>query len=180
MPLTLANVITLARILLVPVLVVLLTIEIPHGTIIAAVVFAIAALSDGVDGYFARSRNAVTSFGTLMDPVADKLLITAALISLVALDRLAAWVAMVIVAREMAVTAWRSVVAQSEGVAISASILGKIKTATQVVAIFALIAFNPHSVWVLALVYVAVGATVVSGLDYFVGAKRHMAKGRRG
>jgi CDP-diacylglycerol--glycerol-3-phosphate 3-phosphatidyltransferase len=101
------NVLTLLRILLVPVLVVALLDQTSDGDVFAAVVFAVASFTDAIDGYIARSRNAITTFGKLMDPVADKLLIVAALFSLVSLHRLPAWVAMVIVAREFAVTATR-------------------------------------------------------------------------
>ena len=96
-PLNLPNALTLVRILLVPVVVVALTVETPQGSTVAAIVFAIAAFTDGLDGYIARSRQSITTFGKVMDPVADKLMIAAALISLVSLDRLAAWVAMVII-----------------------------------------------------------------------------------
>src|SRR6478752_1609851 len=106
-PLNLPNVLTLLRILAVPVIVVALLGETPNGDALAAGVFALAALTDGLDGYFARSRDEVTTFGKLMDPIADKLLIAAALVALVSLDRLAAWIAMVIIAREFAVTAMR-------------------------------------------------------------------------
>src|ERR687893_2889290 len=101
-PLNLPNVLTVVRILLVPVLVVALLDATPNGSWLAAGVFAIAALTDGLDGYLARSRQSITNFGKAMDPVADKLLIAAALISLVSLERLDAWVAMVIIAREFA------------------------------------------------------------------------------
>jgi CDP-diacylglycerol--glycerol-3-phosphate 3-phosphatidyltransferase len=87
-PLNLPNALTLVRIMLVPVLVVALTVETSGGSAIAAAVFALAAVTDGLDGYIARSRQSVTTFGKVMDPVADKLLIAAALISLVSLDRL--------------------------------------------------------------------------------------------
>src|SRR3954471_3656765 len=140
-PLNLPNVLTVLRILAVPVIVDALLDETPNGDALAAGVFALAALTDGLDGYFARSRDAVTTFGKLMDPLADKLLIVAALISLVSLDRLAAWVAMVIIARELAVTALRAI-AVEQGVVISASWLGKVKTALQVAAVFALIIWN--------------------------------------
>ena len=170
-PLNLPNVLTLVRIMLVPVLVVALLDETPNGDTIAAIVFAIAAVTDGLDGYFARSRNAVTTFGKLMDPLADKLLIVAALISLVSLDRLAAWVAMVIIARELAVTGLRAVAAE-RGVVIAASWMGKVKTILQIAAIFALIAQNPAPVWADVLVYLAVAMTVISGVDYFFGFRR--------
>src|SRR5213075_1058656 len=101
-----------------------------------------AAFTDGLDGYIARRRQDVTTFGKLMDPLADKLLIVAALVSLVSLDRLEAWVAMVIISRELAVTGLRSIAAE-RGVVISASWLGKVKTALQVAAVLALIAVNP-------------------------------------
>src|SRR4051795_9061604 len=113
-PLNVPNVLTVLRILLVPVLVVALTTETKNGDTIAAIVFALAAITDGLDGYIARSRKSVTTFGKVMDPIADKMLITAALIALVSLDRLAAWVAMVIVAREFAVSSLR-VAAAAEG-----------------------------------------------------------------
>ena len=106
-PLNWPNVLTVVRILLVPVLVVALLGSTPDGDVFAAIVFAVASLTDFVDGYLARSRDSVTTFGKLMDPLADKLLIVAALISLVSLHRLAAWVAMVIIARELAVTVLR-------------------------------------------------------------------------
>jgi CDP-diacylglycerol---glycerol-3-phosphate 3-phosphatidyltransferase len=173
-PLNLPNALTLARILLVPVLVVALTVETPGGSTIAAVVFVVAALTDGLDGYIARSRQAVTTFGKIMDPVADKLMIAAALISLVSLDRLAAWVAMVIIAREFAVSGLR-IAAGQQGVVIPASPLGKLKTIVQVVAVLALIAASDHdAVWVQALVYAMVAATVVSGADYFLSFRRRL------
>jgi CDP-diacylglycerol--glycerol-3-phosphate 3-phosphatidyltransferase len=110
-----------------------------------------------------------------MDPLADKLLIVAALVSLVSLDRLAAWVAMVIIARELAVTGLRAVAAE-RGIVISASWLGKAKTILQVGAVFALIATDPAPLWVDGLVYLAVAMTVISGADYFFGLRRRMAE----
>jgi CDP-diacylglycerol---glycerol-3-phosphate 3-phosphatidyltransferase len=173
-PLNLPNALTLARILLVPMLVVALTVETPWGEAIAAVVFALAALTDGLDGYIARHRQSVTTFGKVMDPVADKLMIAAALISLVSLDKLAAWVAMVIMAREFAVSGLR-IAAGQQGVVIPASVLGKAKTIVQVVAVMALIAAPDHgAAWVQALVYLMVLITVVSGADYFLGFRRRL------
>ena len=176
-PLNLPNVLTMLRILAVPVIVVALLDETPNGDAFAAGVFALAAFTDGLDGYFARSRNAVTTFGKLMDPLADKLLIVAALVSLVSLDRLAAWVAMVIIARELAVTGLRAVAAE-RGVVISASWLGKAKTILQVGAVFALIAFDPAPLWVDILLYVAVAMTLISGADYFFGLRRRLEEQR--
>jgi CDP-diacylglycerol---glycerol-3-phosphate 3-phosphatidyltransferase len=176
-PINLPNLLTVLRILAVPVIVVALLDETPNGDALAAGVFALAALTDGLDGYFARSRDAVTTFGKLMDPLADKLLIVAALVSLVSLDRLAAWVAMVIIARELAVTALRAVAAE-RGIVIAASWLGKLKTILQVAAVFALIAADPSPLWVDVLVYLAVAMTVISGADYFFGLRRRLEEER--
>jgi CDP-diacylglycerol--glycerol-3-phosphate 3-phosphatidyltransferase len=170
LPLNLPNVLTVVRILLVPVLVVALLGE-AGDDLLAALVFAAASATDALDGYLARSRNAITSFGKLMDPIADKLLVIAALFALVSLDRLQAWIAMVIVTRELAVTVTR-MAATAQGVIIPAAGLGKVKTMVQVAAIFFLIAFDPTPLWVDLLVYVAVAVTVVSGIDYFFGLRR--------
>ncbi len=177
-PLNAPNLLTLLRILLVPVVVVVLLENTSHGDTIAAVVFAAAAATDGLDGYLARSRGAITIFGKLMDPVADKLLIIAPLIALVSLGRVAAWVAMVIIAREFAVTALR-MVAVEQGVVIPATVLGKAKTVTQIAAILALIAFAPTPGWVDGLVYLAVAVTVFSGADFFFGLRKRIEEARR-
>jgi len=177
-PLNLPNVLTVARILAVPVIVVALLDETPNGDVIAAIVFALAAFTDGLDGYIARSRGSITTFGKLMDPIADKLLIVAALVALVSLDRLAAWVAMVIIAREFAVTGLRTIAAE-QGVVIAASWLGKLKTIVQVAAVFALILWESSPLGVDLLVYAAVAVTVISGADYFFGIRRRIEDERR-
>ncbi len=170
--LNLPNVLTLSRILLVPVLVVALLNQTPNGDLLAAIVFALASATDAMDGYFARTRNAITNFGKLMDPIADKLLIIAALVALVSLERLAAWVAMVIIARELTVTVTRMHATQ-QGLVIASSWWGKAKTITQVAAIFFLIAIGePPPGWVDGLVYGMVAITIVSGVDYFFGLRR--------
>jgi CDP-diacylglycerol--glycerol-3-phosphate 3-phosphatidyltransferase len=170
--LNLPNFLTVLRILLVPVLVVaLLGAGGDDSDVLAAVVFAIASFTDAIDGWLARRREAVTTFGKLMDPVADKLLIIAALLSLVSLDRLDAWVAMVIIAREFAVTVAR-LAARGEGVVIAANWWGKTKTAVQVLTIFLLILVSPAPAWLDALVYAMVAVTLVSGIDYFFGMRR--------
>ncbi|CAN5565294.1 CDP-diacylglycerol--glycerol-3-phosphate 3-phosphatidyltransferase [soil metagenome] len=173
------NVLTMLRIVAVPVIVVALLEETSDGDVIAAIVFALAAFSDGLDGYIARRNKQVTTFGKLMDPLADKLLITAALISLVSLDRLAAWVAMVIIAREFAVTGLRSLAAE-QGVIIAASWMGKVKTGLQVAAVFALIAIDPTPTSVDILVYIAVAMTLISGADYFLGLRKRLDEHRDG
>ncbi len=172
-PINLPNLLTVLRIMLVPVLVVALLGNTPSGDILAAVVFALASLTDFVDGWIARARGSVTNFGKLMDPLADKLLVIAALISLVSLHRLAAWVAMVIIARELAVTVLR-LGATQVGVVMAASMLGKVKTTLQIVAILALIAVHGSPLWLSLLVYAMVLVTVVSGLDFFFGLWRRI------
>jgi CDP-diacylglycerol---glycerol-3-phosphate 3-phosphatidyltransferase len=135
-PLNLPNMLTVLRIMLVPVLVVALLGNTREGDVLAAVVFAAASLTDFVDGYLARARQTVTTFGKLMDPLADKLLIVAALVALVSLNRLEAWVAMVIITRELAVTVLRLGATQA-GVVMEASMLGKLKTCMQIALILA-------------------------------------------
>lgn len=177
-PVNLANGLTIFRILLIPVFMVfLLGLEVIPADVSAAVavaVFAIAALTDTLDGYFARSRNAVTVLGQFLDPLADKLLISAALISLVSLGRISAGLAMVIISREFAVTGLR-LVAAADRVVIPASSLGKVKTFSQIVAVVALILppfgyiFSRPLSWY--LIYIAALLTIVSGIDYFVKAR---------
>jgi CDP-diacylglycerol---glycerol-3-phosphate 3-phosphatidyltransferase len=174
--LNLPNVLTLLRILLVPVLVVALLGATPNGDLLAAIVFAAASLTDAIDGWLARSRNSVTTFGKLMDPLADKLLIIAALVSLVSLNRLDAWVAMVIVARELFVTVLRMGASQY-GVVAAANPLGKLKTVFQVAMVMTLIAAGGghRPIGVDVLVYVTVAITVASGLDFVFGLRRRLA-----
>ncbi len=171
------NFLTVMRILLVAVLVVALLDNTHDGDVLAAVVFAAASLTDFVDGYLARSRNSITNFGKLMDPLADKLLIVAALVALVSLHRLAAWVAMVIIAREFAVTVLR-MGANQAGVVMAASMFGKIKTCVQIATIMAVIAVHGQPLWVELMIYATVVVTVLSGLDYFFGLRRRINEAR--
>lgn len=187
----LANKLTIIRIFLVPIFLIFIAVRgIPYGTIIATAVFVLAALTDKLDGYIARSRNQITSFGKFMDPLADKLLVTAALISLVEYQIIPGWAAMIIIAREFAVTGLRTIAA-SDGVVIAASWWGKIKTVTQIVAIIiALIEVNlskqaeivplvSNSSYIVSFfssmtnlsLYLAVLITLISGYDYFVKNK---------
>jgi CDP-diacylglycerol---glycerol-3-phosphate 3-phosphatidyltransferase len=134
----LPNVLTVSRILLIPVFIVLFVAPTPDRSLAAAVVFVIAALTDLLDGYLARRRGQVTKLGRLLDPIADKLLVLSALIVLVQVDRVTALVAILIIAREVAVTGIRAIAA-TEGVIISAETTGKYKMALQVIAIVLLI-----------------------------------------
>ena len=178
-PLNLPNVLTVLRIMLVPALVVALLGNTPDGDVIAAVVFALASLTDFIDGYLARARDSITTFGKLMDPLADKLLIVAALISLVSLHRLAAWIAMVIITRELAVTVLRLGATQA-GVVIAASMFGKVKTCLQIAAILAVIAVHGQPAWLTVLLYLTVLVTVLSGLDYCFGLRRRLQQADAG
>lgn len=183
----LANKLTLLRIFLVPIFVIFIAVKIKYGTIIATLVFIIASITDKLDGYIARSRNQVTRFGKFMDPLADKLLVTAALVSLVELHIIPAWAAVIILAREFAITGLRSIAA-AEGIVIAASWWGKIKTVTQIVAIiFALIKATLDSmpgiygsltyippffgIMTNITLYLAIIITILSGIDYFVKNK---------
>jgi CDP-diacylglycerol--glycerol-3-phosphate 3-phosphatidyltransferase len=185
--LNIANKITIARIFLVPIVLFFLLVKLDLGSftiaglktsvteIIAALVFIIAASTDGLDGYIARKRKLVTNLGKFLDPLADKLLISAALIALVEMQRLDAWIAIVIISREFAVTGLRSIAA-AEGSIISASKMGKLKTIVQIVAIVALMINNfPFSLigfpFDTLVVWVAVIITIWSGIDYFLKSK---------
>jgi CDP-diacylglycerol--glycerol-3-phosphate 3-phosphatidyltransferase len=175
--LNLPNVLTVLRILLVPVLVAALLQEAGGGDALAATVFALASFTDALDGWIARRRKSVSTFGKLMDPLADKLLITAALVSLVSLNRVSAWVAMVIIAREFAVTGLRQL-AMEHGQVLPASIWGKLKTVFQVAMVLVLITVDGSPLWVDVLVWVTTVITVISGADYFFGF-RSLAAARR-
>lgn len=183
----LANRITLIRIFLVPLvtffLLVRLELEnltignysISYNQVFALILFIIAASTDGLDGYIARKRKIVTNLGKLLDPLADKLLMAAVLISLVEMGKLGAWVAIIIISREWAVTGLRQV-ALMEGQIIAASKWGKWKTAVQITMIIVLLLNNfPFNFIDLRIdlytVWAAVLITVYSGVDYFVKNK---------
>jgi CDP-diacylglycerol--glycerol-3-phosphate 3-phosphatidyltransferase len=173
----LPNALTLARIFLVPLLVVVLVTKFEGRMIfgirmelVGAAIFGLASLTDWLDGYLARRRQQITTLGQMMDPLADKLLITAALLSLVQMGLAPAWMVTVILGREFAVTVLRGV-AYSKGVVIAASPLGKFKMVSQVVAILLLILGYDHlqQFFVLGRIalWVAVITAVASGLDYY-------------
>lgn len=173
----LPNTLTLGRIFLVPLLVVVLLTKFEGHLILGvrkellgAAIFGLASLTDWLDGYLARRRKQVTALGQLMDPLADKLLITAALVSLVQMDLAPAWMVAVILGREFAVTVLRSV-AHARGVSIPASPLGKFKMVSQVVAILLLILTSNALPFFLSLgriaLWVAVFTAVASGVDYY-------------
>lgn len=165
---------TLARIFLVPLLMVFLISFSRVNALIAAGIFIAAALTDWLDGRIARKRNQVTTLGQLLDPVADKLLVAAALISLVQIAKLPAWMVVILIGREFAVTGLRGIAA-SVGIMVPASDLAKYKVVTQYLAITLLIIEKgmspaPFSFHLIAYgaFWVALGLTLVSGIDYFV------------
>jgi CDP-diacylglycerol--glycerol-3-phosphate 3-phosphatidyltransferase len=182
MTINVPNSITFFRVVLVPVLMTFLLVDVKYGDVFALVVFVLAAASDSLDGYLARRFRQTTALGAFLDPLADKLLVAAALLSLIELGELSAWVAMVVIAREFAVTGLR-MVAAVQGTVIPASKWGKAKTASQMLAIAALIV-EPRWIkpeWTLGgqrvtwyLVILMLVLTVVSGVDYFVHARQRV------
>ncbi len=167
-----ANRVTIFRILLIPVFMAFMLGRIPYGDWMAVIVFTVAAITDSVDGYLARKHNQITVFGQFFDPLADKLLISAALVTLVDLGTLSAWIVMIILTREFAVSGLR-LMAVLKGIVVPASPLGKIKTISQVIAVIAWIlkpAVVPD-ILAIVLMSIAVIVTVVSGIDYYIEIK---------
>lgn len=190
-----ANTVTMVRIFFIPVFLIILLVDWPSlfgdaaylytvRPFAAAFVFAVLAATDGVDGYLARSRNEVSTFGKFVDPLADKLLVTAALLALIEVDLLPAWIALVIISREFVVSGLR-MIASAEGIVIAASWYGKIKTVLQIVAITMFIVMNSRlledlghttallfqsTAWL--LMGAAVIMTLMSMVDYFRNASQ--------
>ena len=166
----LPNSLTLARIFLVPLLVVVLWTEFEGKELVGAAIFSVAALTDWLDGFLARRQKQVTTFGQLMDPLADKLLITAALVSLVQMELAPAWMVAIILGRELGVTVLRSL-AYSRGATIPASPLGKVKMLSQVIAILLLILGREHLRQFFVLGQIALWVVMVtalaSALEYY-------------
>ena len=168
----LPNKITVSRILLIPIFMIVLYLPIPYRELIALAIFIIAAATDGIDGHIARSRNLVTNFGKFLDPLADKLLVTAALVALVGMQRIPSWIVTVIIAREFAVTGIR-LLAVGEGRVIAASMWGKYKTTFQMIMVILMIVNLPQLQLVTDIVmWIATILTVVSLIDYLVKNKQ--------
>lgn len=170
----LPNKITLFRVAMIPVFLVFMLIpNIPYGTYIAAAIFIIAALTDLLDGYIARKHNLVTNFGKFMDPLADKLLVSSALICFVELGLMPAWIVIIIISREFIISGFR-LVASDNGVVIAASWWAKIKTTVQMVMSVMLI-INLDNTFINLLeqiaIYLAVILTIVSLIEYLVKNK---------
>lgn len=166
-----ANKVTMIRLFLIPVFVVCFYI---YGTSynVAAIVFLVASLTDALDGYLARSRNLVTNFGKFVDPLVDKVLTIAAFIVLVEAKVIPAWAVIIIIARELIITGFRTLAADM-GITIAASIWGKAKTISQMVSLVMLLlnvsVLNKLGIYVF---YLAVILTVLSGWDYLVKNKK--------
>lgn len=165
----LPNKLTMFRVVLIPFFVVLLLVDItPYDNWIALVIFIVASLTDLLDGKIARKYNLVTNFGKFMDPLADKLLVCSALICLVEMERIAAWMVIVIIAREFIISGFR-LVASDNGVVIAASYWGKFKTTFQMVMICLMIAnLEELSLVTMIVTWAAVILTVVSLADYLI------------
>lgn len=180
----LANKLTTFRVILVPIFLLCISWEnVPHGSIVALIIFLVAAITDQLDGYVARSRNQITDFGKFMDPLADKLLVTTALVVLIRYNLVPAWAVAIIIAREFAVSGLRSLAA-SQGNVIAASWWGKVKTVIQIIfiiiALIQLVIISEQTMFYSILnslniiniikdvtMYLTVIATVLSGIDYF-------------
>lgn len=190
----LANKLTIFRIILVPIIVIVpfLGIDstfynIPVTYLIIDFIFILASLTDKLDGYIARSRNQITTFGKFLDPIADKILVIAAMIMLVEFGKLPAWIPIIVITREFIVSGYRLVAVEKRGNVIAASIWGKVKTATQMIAI-ALAFLDPNSfadiftgkltgyefainLVVTLLMSISIVATIFSGWEYVKGGK---------
>lgn len=170
--LNLPNQLTISRILLVPVLVAVLALDGERSSLLAGILFAVAGFTDLIDGYLARKDNLVTSLGKFLDPLADKVLVSSVLVMLVQLGRISAWIAIIIICRDLMVTGLRAVAAD-DGVVIAADKYGKLKTVLQLVALEPLIL---HYSWLgipmhmigMILLYIALALTVFSGCNYFL------------
>ena len=168
----LPNKLTMFRVILIPFFVIFMLVDItPYDKWIALAIFIIASLTDLLDGKIARKYNLVTNFGKFMDPLADKLLVCSALICLVALNRIPAWIVIVIIAREFIISGFR-LIASDNGVVIAASYWGKFKTTFQMVMICLMIADIAAISFLTAVVmWAALVLTVVSLVDYLVKNK---------
>ena len=190
----LPNKLTIFRIALVPIMVVIPFLDIdgsilgiPISALVIDFIFIIAALTDKLDGYLARKNNQITTFGKFLDPLADKILVLAAMIMLVEMDKLPAWIPVIVLAREFVVSGYRLIAVEKGGKVIAASKWGKLKTVTQMIAIImAFIDINAFgacftgtlsglylafNILVTIMMIIQTIATIFSGIDYLKGAK---------
>ena len=165
----LPNKITMIRVILIPFFVFfMLTDFVPYSNVIAVAIFIVASLTDTLDGYLARKYELVSNFGKFMDPLADKLLVCSAMIALVGMNRLASWIAIIIIAREFIISGFR-LIASDNGVVIAASWWGKIKTVVQMLmSVLLILNFSGTVIDIVeyVFIYAAIILTVVSLIDY--------------
>ena len=163
----LPNKLTMLRVIMIPFFVVFLLVDItPYDKWIALAIFIVASLTDMADGKIARKYNLITNFGKFMDPLADKLLVCSAMIALIELGRIPAWIVIVIIAREFIISGFR-LVASDNGVVIAASYWGKFKTVSQMVMVILMIADIPQfQIVTTVIMYIALVLTIVSLIDY--------------
>ena len=161
-----ANKLTLLRVVMIPVFMVALYLDFQFNNIVALVIFILASITDFIDGYIARHFDQVTDFGKFMDPLADKLLVTAAMLWFVEVGQMPAWALLVVIAREFAVSGLR-MVAAPKGIVIAAAWSGKVKTAATMVCICIMLVPIPAILNTLCVAVILV-TTVVSGIEYFV------------
>lgn len=193
----LPNSITMSRIVMIPLLLWILSPHFPFKAggeqeLLAAILFILASITDGVDGYLARKRGQITTMGMLLDPLADKIMVTAALIALVAYNPqvVKVWIAVVIIGREFLISGLRSIAA-SEGFTIQASDLGKLKTVVQIVSVATAILAHHWFQWqigwlilpvkwtAIAAIYFTVVVSTISAIDYFIGFWRQIDRASR-
>ena len=193
----LPNKLTIFRIVLVPIMVIVPFFGIlgeifgvPIASLIIDFIFIVASLTDKLDGYIARSRNQVTAFGKFLDPLADKILVLAAMLMLVEMNKLPAWIPIIVLAREFLVSGYRLIAVEKGGEVIAASVWGKLKTVTQMIAIIlAFVDLNAFgacftgdlqgfnlilNILVTVMMIVQTIATIVSGIDYLKGIKKYL------
>jgi len=174
MTMNLPNKLTIFRVILIPFFVLCFYLPVlPFNNIVACVIFCVASFTDFLDGYLARKYGLVTNFGKFMDPLADKLLVCAALICLIQTGQLAAWVVVIIISREFIISGFR-LIASDNGIVIAASYWGKIKTVCQMAMVIVLmlnIDFIVFDVLELVLIWASVILTVISLIDYIVKNK---------
>jgi CDP-diacylglycerol--glycerol-3-phosphate 3-phosphatidyltransferase len=176
----LPNTITLMRISVVPFLFILLSNPGEFWSLIIAILFVIASITDFFDGYIARKYHMITTMGKFLDPIADKIIVNTAMILMIPIGRIPAWIVAITIIRDLIVDVIRSI-ASSEGLYIQASILGKQKTVTQIIAVTALMihysifGINAHIVGTVVL-YIALFLTIYSGVDYFIKLYKSVVK----
>ena len=193
----LPNSITMSRIVMIPLLLWILSPHFPWQTgaeqeLLASILFVLASITDGVDGYLARKRGQITTMGMLLDPLADKIMVTAALVALVAYEPqvVKVWIAVVIVGREFLISGLRSIAA-SEGFTIQASDLGKLKTVIQIVSVVSAILAHHWFQWqigwviipvkwtAITAIYFCAAVSIISAVDYFIGFWKQIDRASR-